>query len=135
MHSFGLADSVAPVLGLFVHSWVPIRIVEDYAVSTCQVDTDTTASRGGDEAEDPFVKVESINELLSVLSLDRSIKSDVNISVKVQELLKDIQHLCHLSKYDTLGPFVVKCLQQLGHLLKFTTVILNQILVRKKQYI
>ena len=90
MHSFGLADSVAPVLGLFVHSWVPIRVVEDYAVSTCQVDTDTTASRWGDEAEDPFVKVESINKLLSVLSLDRSIKSDVNVSVKVQELLKDI---------------------------------------------
>lgn len=42
VHSLCLPNSMAPVLRLFVHRWVPIRVVKDYAVSSCQIYPDST---------------------------------------------------------------------------------------------
>ena len=61
MHCFGLPDSMATVLSLLVHCWVPVCVIKDNTICTSKVDSHTTASGGGDEAEDPFVEVESID--------------------------------------------------------------------------
>ena len=46
----------APYLG--VHGWVPVRIVKDDRVGASEVDAQTTAARGENEAEDPVVAIE-----------------------------------------------------------------------------
>ncbi len=45
----GLADSVASVLGLLVHGWVPVGVVKDYVTGAGQVQTDTARSCAADE--------------------------------------------------------------------------------------
>jgi hypothetical protein len=133
MHSPRLADSVASILGLLVHGRVPVGIVEDDAVSTCQVDANTAASGGRDEAKDLGVVVKPIDQLLPVLSFDGAIKSHVDVAVQVEELFENVEHLGHLSEYDNLRPLVVEILEELGHLLELATVVLNQVLVGEEQ--
>ena len=70
MHGLSLTDTMAPILGLFIHGWVPISVIEDDTVCTRQVDTNTSTARGGDETEDFFVQVKLINKSLSHFYLD-----------------------------------------------------------------
>lgn len=58
----GLADAVAPVLGLGVHGGVPVAVVEDDGVGTRQVDADAAAAGREDEAEDALVGVETLHQ-------------------------------------------------------------------------
>lgn len=58
----GLANAVAPVLGLSVHGGVPVAVVEDDGVGTRQVDTDAAAAGREDEAEDALVGVEPFHQ-------------------------------------------------------------------------
>ena len=44
VHSLSLTDPVRSVLSLFVHRWIPIGVVENYTISTSQVDTDSSTS-------------------------------------------------------------------------------------------
>jgi hypothetical protein len=92
---------MAPILGLFVHGWVPVGVVEDDAVRPCQIDSNTSATCGGYEAEDTFIQVETVYQLLAVLSLDRSVKSNIDVAMEIQELLEDVEHFSHLSEDDT----------------------------------
>ena len=66
---FGLADTMGTILSLLVHRWVPVRVVEDHAVGSCQVDADAATAGRGNEAEDFRVKVKAVNHFLSGLYL------------------------------------------------------------------
>jgi len=55
--------------------------------------------------------------------------------MQIQELLKNIEHSCHLSENKHFATFKIKLFQQLSQPLQLSTVILNQIFVREKQYI
>ena len=55
--------------------------------------------------------------------------------MQIEELLKDIQHLGHLGKYDYFRAFVIQGFQKLSQLLKLTAVILDQVSVREEQNI
>ena len=46
VNGLGLPDPVGPILGLLVHRWVPVGVVEDHTVGTSQVDSDATAACG-----------------------------------------------------------------------------------------
>jgi len=70
MHGLSLPDTMASILGLFIHGWVPISVIEDNAVCTCQVDTYTSTASGGDETEDFFVQVKLIYKSLPHFYLD-----------------------------------------------------------------
>ena len=89
---------MAPILGLLVHSRVPISVIEDNAVGACQVDADTATSGGGDEAEDLLVQVEPVYEALPHFHLDWTVESHVGVAVQVEETLEDVQDSCHLSE-------------------------------------
>jgi hypothetical protein len=83
MHRFGLADAMAAVLGLLVHCGVPIRVVEDHTVCTCEVYTNATATCRGDETKDLLVEVELIHEPLSHLGLYAAIQAYISIAMEV----------------------------------------------------
>jgi hypothetical protein len=70
VHGLSLPDTMATILGLFIHGWVPISVIEDNAVCTCQVNTYTSTARGGDETEDFFVQVKLIYKSLPHFYLD-----------------------------------------------------------------
>jgi hypothetical protein len=90
MHSFSLANSVRPILSLFVHSWVPISIEEDHTVRSRQVDSNTTASCARNEAEKLGLEVKPIDHLLALLYFDRAVEPDVSVAMQIQELLQNI---------------------------------------------
>ena len=45
MYSLGLTNAMTSILGLFVHGWVPISVIEDDTVSSCQVDSYASTPR------------------------------------------------------------------------------------------
>ena len=65
-----LTDSMASILSLLVHCRIPISIIEDYAVCSSEIDTDSSTSSGRYEAEDLLVEVELVNKTLSHLNFD-----------------------------------------------------------------
>jgi hypothetical protein len=52
---------LVPILSLFVHGRIPIRIIEYNNISSCQVDTYPTATSRRDETENLRVLVELLN--------------------------------------------------------------------------
>lgn len=113
VNCFGLPDSMTPILGLFVHGRIPIGIIENDAVSTCQINTNASASGRRYETEYLAIEVKSVDKLLPVLGLDRSIKSHINVAVEIQELFKYVQHFGHLGEYDDFGSLIIECFQKL----------------------
>jgi len=61
---------MASVLRLSVHRRIPVRVVEDDRVSSSQVHTNASGPRRQNEAEDPFVSVESLHQHLALFHLD-----------------------------------------------------------------
>jgi len=59
-----LSDTMTSVLCLGIHCGVPVTVVKDDRVSTCQVDTDASRASRQDEAEDSPVHVEAFHENL-----------------------------------------------------------------------
>ena len=56
-----LTNPMTSVLSLCIHGWIPIRVVEYDRVSTCQVDTNTTAPSGQYENKDLVILVETLH--------------------------------------------------------------------------
>lgn len=98
VYSLCLADTMATILSLLVHSWIPVSVIEDHTISSSQVDADTTAPRWRDETEDLLVEVELIHESLTHLYFHRAIKAHIRVSVQVKELLQDVEYSRHLSE-------------------------------------
>ena len=62
VHISGLANAMAPVLRLRVHGRVPVTVVEDDSVCSCQVHAKAATSGWQDEAEDPGVGIEAFHQ-------------------------------------------------------------------------
>lgn len=74
MYISRLSNSMAAILRLSVHRWVPIAIVENYGISTCQVNTDAAGPGGQDKAEYPPIGVEPLHQDLEVRRYIMSIR-------------------------------------------------------------
>ncbi len=59
-----LSNSVAPVLSLGIHGWVPITVIEHHCISPSQVNTNTSTAGGQDEAEYATICIESLHQSL-----------------------------------------------------------------------
>lgn len=132
-HVPGLSDPVAPVLRLFVHRRVPVRVVEDHVAGSGQVQPDPSRTRAAYEAQHPGVVVEPLNDRLPELGLGVSVEPHVVEFEHVQHLLENVQHPGHLREYQGLLPPVLYGPQQENHLYQFPTVIQDDILVREVQ--
>ena len=55
---------MAPILGLFVHSRIPVRVQENYTVCSRKIDADTTASGTAYKAKQFGRKIKSVNHFL-----------------------------------------------------------------------
>lgn len=129
----GLADPMAPILCLFVHSWVPVSIVEDDIARPRQVEADAPRASTADEAENPGVVVEALDDGLPQLSLGGAVESDVVELEHVEDLLEDVEHLGHLSEDQHLLSPVLDGPEQEDHLDELTTVVEDDVLVREVQ--
>lgn len=59
-----LSNSMAPVLSLGIHGWVPITVIEHYCICSSQVNTYTSTAGGQDEAEYATVCIEALHQSL-----------------------------------------------------------------------
>ena len=75
IHHLLLTDSVGSICALFVHGWVPVEVVEDDSVGTCEVDSEAARARGEDEAEDTVIVVEAVSEDLSLLDFGSAVET------------------------------------------------------------
>lgn len=64
MNISGLSNSVAPVLSLGIHGWVPVTVIEHHSISPSQVNTYTSTAGGQDEAEYATVCIEALHQSL-----------------------------------------------------------------------
>lgn len=96
------------------------------------LDTDTTRPRGRDETKDPRVRIEPLRDVLPILDLRRAIQSEIEIPMKVEKYLENIQHPRHLREDQYPVTPRLSLPQQSTELLEFATVILQQRRVRKR---
>ena len=85
VHRPCLPDPVAPILGLVVHRWVPIAIIENHSISPRQVDAHASAPCGENEGEDLVIRVETLRVRLPLLRLGASVQPKVRVVVQIQE--------------------------------------------------
>lgn len=71
---------------------------------------------------------------LSLIDSCRSIKSQVDMSVEIQERFQHVQHLCHLRENEHAMRTVLESSQQPVERLQFATVILYETRMRKLCY-
>jgi hypothetical protein len=90
VHCLGLSDSMTSILGLLIHRRVPIRVIENHTVCTCEIETDTTATCGRDKAEDFLIEVELINLSLAHFDFNRTVKAHIGVAMKVQKVFKNV---------------------------------------------
>lgn len=90
MHNFQLANSVTAILCLLIHRRIPISILEYHITCRCQIEAYTTTSSWGDERENVFIFVKLVYTLLSFVDFGWAVKSDLILSMDVQEFLEDV---------------------------------------------
>ena len=120
---------MASVLALLVHRRVPIQVVENDCICTCQVDTQSTGPTRQNERQNAVVIVEPICQDLSLLDLGCTVQPEIPVPVDVEELLQDIQHLGHLGKDQCSMATRLQITKKLVQPLQFSTVVLQQPLV------
>jgi hypothetical protein len=75
---------------------VPIGIVEDDCVGSCQIDTKTTGTGGQQEYEDFRVRLEVCDSVATVFKLGASVQTAVFVVSVCQVLFHKVDHTCHL---------------------------------------
>lgn len=83
VHGFSLPDTMAAILGLLVHGWVPVRVIKDHAICPSEINTDATTASRRDETEKLLIVVEFVDEALTHLYFNRAVQSHVGVPVKV----------------------------------------------------
>lgn len=126
MYIFGLTDSMAAILCLSIHCRIPIGIVENHRIRTCEVHTDTAGARGQDKDEDLLVAVEPLHEHLPLDDLRGAIESNVGVAVVVQEQLQNIEHLGHLCEDQAAMLFTLETREEKVERLQLSAIVLNQ---------
>ena len=87
---------MASILSLFVHSWVPVGVVEDDVASSCEVEPDSSWTCAANKAEYSRIVVEAFNNGLSQLCFGIAIQSYIVEFEHVEYLLEDVKHFGHL---------------------------------------
>lgn len=64
MHIPSLPNAVTSILCLSIHGGVPVTVIENNGVCTCQIDANTAWPCRKDEAEDALVSIEAIHQCL-----------------------------------------------------------------------
>lgn len=98
MHLPSLPYTMTSILGLLVHCWVPVRVIENHCISSRKVNPQASATRAWNEAKYFFIKVKTVHHFLACLDLCAAIKSYITMAMNVQELLKNVEHSRHLSE-------------------------------------
>lgn len=57
-----LTNSVTAILGLSIHGGIPVAVIKNNSVCSCQVHTHTPTSSWKDEAEYAFVRIEPFHQ-------------------------------------------------------------------------
>lgn len=81
---------MTPVLRLQIHRWVPISIVENNRISSCQIDADPATTRGRYKAQHFRIAVELIDYSLSLGHLNTPIQSHVGEVMQIHEFLQNV---------------------------------------------
>jgi len=97
MHISGLANTVGAVLGLSIHRRVPVAIIKNNCIRTCQVDTQTTTTSAQNETEYFGVTIEAIHKALASIDTGTSVKAHICVPIQVQKRFQYVQHFAHLS--------------------------------------
>ena len=143
MNISGLPNPVTPILGLRVHGWVPIAVVENDSVRPRQIDPHTARSCTQNEGKVLAVIIEPTKEPGSVsrnkwapsIPLHKAlphfypcaaIKPHVHIAMVVEEGLEHIKHLGHLGEDEHPVPAGLQGAQQVCEDLQLAAVVLDQ---------
>lgn len=98
-----LSQSPSSLASLNVGGRVPVRIVDDDTISSCEVDTETADLRGEEEDMQVWVVVELINESLSIFDGGVAVHATIIEAFQVlDEELQDVQHDTMLSEEKSL---------------------------------
>ena len=93
LHLALLSKSPCPLTRLHISRRIPVRIVDDNAISTCQVDTETTDFGRQKEHVEVLVTVELIHKRLSIFDRGVAIHAAViETRHSADEAFKDVQH-------------------------------------------
>lgn len=85
-----LAYSVATILCLPVHGWVPVSVIEYHIAGPCQIQPYPSRSSGADEHHNSGIIVEPLNQLLPDFCFSPSIQPHIVEPEHVHDLLEDI---------------------------------------------
>lgn len=72
-----LTNPVTPILGLCIHSRVPVRVIEDDSICTGQIDTNATATSRQYEDKYLWISIESVHQGLPHLHLGCAVQTQV----------------------------------------------------------
>ena len=89
---------MAAVLGLLVHCWVPVSVIEDDITGSSQVESYTSWASATDKTQHFGIVIKAFYYSLSHLGPGVAIQSDVVKLEHVQHFFKDVKHFGHLSK-------------------------------------
>jgi hypothetical protein len=81
---------MASILRLFVHSRIPIGVIEDDITSSCKIESYSPRPSTRDEAEYPRVVVEALDDGLPELGLGVSVETHVVELEHIEHLLEDV---------------------------------------------
>ena len=93
MNISGLSNPVTPILGLRIHRWVPIAVVENDGVSPSQIDSHPARSCAQNERKVLAVIVEPTKEPGSVDTLI----AQIMLREKSPKIVCKLLHFIHLS--------------------------------------
>ena len=80
-----LSNTMASVLSLSIHSWIPVRIIENNCISSCKIYSNTTRSCRQYKNKILRIVVKSFHKSLAHLNLGGTIQPHVYIAMVVQE--------------------------------------------------
>jgi len=118
-----LSNSMASILSLFIHGWVPVSIIKNDVTSSSKIKSNSSRARATNKAKYSWIIVKPLNNGLSEFSFGVAIKSNVIELEHVEDFLEYIKHFRHLSKYKYLLSAILDGSQQKYHLDQFTTVV------------
>ena len=85
-----LSYSVAPILSLFVHGWVPVSLIENDIAGSSEIEANASGPCAANEAQYPRIVVESFDDSLPHFCLGVAIKPDIVEFEHIEYLLKDV---------------------------------------------
>ncbi|KAI6748785.1 hypothetical protein HG531_007732 [Fusarium graminearum] len=126
---FGLADTMGSIHGLQIGLRVPITIIQNNDVGSCQVDAQTTSTccKEKDELLRPRLIV-LINSSDSVLVGGSTINSAVLVLSENAVIFKDVQQSTHLGEDENTAALLLESLKQFVEYSHFTCIV-NKMLV------